>query len=558
MVIQSVQNCQQDDQGGILVFAGLSLAVVLGMAAMVFDMGRMATTQTELQTFADNVALAAAGELDGQTDSITRAILAAATLTSGRQTFGQGNNVLAGAVDYSLCFAETLPEDDLAPITCLPESGTALLDEDQQRLAAYVEVTVTPRDVDLPFARVFAILTDNAEVDNTVSAVAVAGFVTYACDVTPLMFCMPDEDWTSEDHVGQSVFLRSGGTGAAWGPGNFGFLDVTASAVPDPAGPCADLSGVKLTACMIAARSNINACFTQRGVDTEPGQKVGIENAIFNTRFDMFNSTMSQFKSDRDYAPGPHVAKGFVASNGNGTCVGQSTTIADTMAFPPDQTFNGRFGEGDWDIKTYIDTNHGPVFETNADGSFAKDESGNRIVETPPSYMYDVLTKDDGTPDLDLLDGNGDENVTRHEVYLEEIRQAAIRNTNGEITSYKPIFARLDAVSNNYVGTRAETGGAQCSPQNNVVTFDPDHPTTPDRRIFVAAAIDCDANPISGKATNVPVKEFVKIFLTQPVGESTDTPPNFEFYVEVVGTAGGLGNGTNINGLFNDVVQLYR
>ncbi|QJF51798.1 Tad domain-containing protein [Roseobacter ponti] len=527
MVLQSVNDFHQDEEGGILVFAGLSLAVMFGMAAMVFDMGRMATTQTELQTFADNVALAAAGELDGATDSVTRANLAAANLTSGHQTFGQGNNVLSGAVDYSLCYTEILPADDLAPINCMADP----LDTDNQQLAAYVEVTVTPRDVDLPFARVLAGLTDNAEPDNTVSAVAVAGFVTYACDITPLMFCIPDADWGADANAGQSVFLRSGGNGAQWGPGAFGFLDVTAASVADPSGPCAGLNGSKLTACMIAAVNNINACFTQRGVDIEPGQKVGIENAIFNTRFDMFNSTMSQFANNPEYAPGPHVAKGFKAKNGNGQCIGQATELTDnTIAFPPDLSFpnGGRFGTGLWDVNGYIETNHGQITTTDSDG--------NEVEVSAPSYMYDEL--------VTYVASNP--TASRYDIYKEEIRQATLVDVDGNVT-YRDIFENRD-----------ETGSAQCSAPSNVIPFDPDNQASIDRRLFVAAAIDCDANPISGAQKNVPVKEFVKIFLTQPVGESTTNPPNFEFYVEVVGSAGGLGKGSQVNGAFNDVVQLYR
>lgn len=536
MAIQSVNNFQQDDEGGILVFAGLSLAVMLGMAAMVFDMGRMATTQTELQTFADNVALAAAGELDGETDSITRANLAAANLTSGKQTFGQGNNVLAGAVDYSLCYADTLPEDDLAPITCLSD----VTDEDQQRLAAYVEVTATPRDVDLPFARVFAVLTGSGAVDNTVSAVAVAGFVSYACDITPLMFCVPGDDWTAAGNVGQSIYLRSGGSGAAWGPGDFGFLDV--SEAKDPDGTCKNLNGAQLTACMIAALGNITACFQQNGVDTEPGQKVGIENSIFNTRFDMFNSMMSKYKTDPNYAPGPHVAKGFVASNGNGTCVGQATEVADTMAFPPDSNFpDGRFGNKVWDIDGYIETNHGPTTVTDAQGNTS---------QVPESYMYQAL--------IDYRYSKPD--VSRHDIYKREISLAEKSDSNGKI-SYNPIFAYVDG-DGNYVNTRAENGIAQCSNPNNVVPLDPTSEITTDRRTFTAAAINCDpvkgGTAINGAEKDVPVQEFVKIFLTEPVGESTDTPPNFEFYVEVVGTAEGLGEASLQNGLINHVVQLYR
>lgn len=69
----------------MLVIWGVSFAVLFGIVALSFDLGRIAVTQTELQAYADNVALAAAGELDGKDDAIDRATAAAANLIADRQ-----------------------------------------------------------------------------------------------------------------------------------------------------------------------------------------------------------------------------------------------------------------------------------------------------------------------------------------------------------------------------------------------------------------------------------------------------------------------------------------
>ena len=63
----------KDEEGTILVFVGICMVVIMGMAALTFDLGRLASTQTDLQAYTDHVALAAAGELDGNADAITRA-----------------------------------------------------------------------------------------------------------------------------------------------------------------------------------------------------------------------------------------------------------------------------------------------------------------------------------------------------------------------------------------------------------------------------------------------------------------------------------------------------
>jgi hypothetical protein len=100
-----------------------------------------------------------------------------------------------------------------------------------------------------------------------------------------------------------------------------------------------------------------------------------------------------------------------------------------------------------------------------------------------------------------------------------------------------------------------ETGRPQCSPN-----VSPD----PDRRIVIAAAINCDTdgdgNPdFNGRSASIPVEEFFRLFLTQPVGTNGASPPTLDLWAEVVGSAGGAGAGSSTQGgIFRDVVQLYR
>lgn len=477
---------KRDDRGTVLVFVAMCLVVILGLAALTFDLGRLAATQTDLQSYADNVALSAAGELDGASDAIARASAAAEDMIRDSQTFADGAQDLGTARDYSLRFLTGLPDDDTASLA--PYVTTDPTE------AALVEVTVTPRRVFLPFSRAMAALAGLTAPNESVNAVAVAGFSQWACDITPLMFCVPS-DYEADAHIGDTIQLRSGGSGAAWGPGDFGFLDPSKIKV-DPNGPCAGLNGVNLDACLIAASGNVTQCFAQRGVDTEPGQKAGIENAIFNTRFDMFTGIMTGKRSNPHYAPGPHVIKGLVPQGG-GSCAGTNANPSpDTVPFPPDDCFSagtcptggGRIGNGSWagGRATYVATNYG---------------AGN-------------------DPDPQAR--------TRYQLYLSEIGKAA----GGAILT-----------------GRAETGRPSCSTAPTI--------QDPDRRVFVAAGIDCDANPINGAETHVPVKEFFKIFLLQPVGNSTVSPPVFDLWVEVVGSAGGAGSSVE-NGYFRDVVVLYR
>ena len=85
------------ERGSVMTFWALSFGVLLGFLALSFDFGRIAATQSEVQSYVDAVALAAAGELDGRADAIARATDAAAQMIADRQTFGAGAAELAGA-----------------------------------------------------------------------------------------------------------------------------------------------------------------------------------------------------------------------------------------------------------------------------------------------------------------------------------------------------------------------------------------------------------------------------------------------------------------------------
>lgn len=487
-----------DERGSIIVLWAVSLVAFLGLVAIVFDIGRIQVTHGDLQRFADSVALAAAGELDGRADSITRATAAAATFVSNSQAYG-GNGTLSGATDYTLSFLDGLPASDTASVTSYETTDPA---------DAYLaRVVATPTTIDLPFANALrALLGATGTATATLSAEATAGFTMEACDITPLMFCIPS-GWsaTQATSIGDGILLRSGGQGTAWGPGDFGFLDVSASAVGST---CAGLNGAKLIGCLIGAEGNVTRCYAQRGVTTEPGQKVGLENAVFNTRFDQFSGVMNQYKNSAAYTVAPNIISGQVP---NGACGwNNASASSNSMALPHDDCFGtggcSRFGDGAWDYDTYIDWNHG-----DRNGVLDAGEDASLTPHIPAAYAG-----------------------TRYGVYLAEIENAK--------TAGLPGGAILSG--------RDETGIAQCSANVS---------TNPKRRVVIAAAIDCTAHPVAGSTTNVPVEEFVELFMTEPVGSGVGSPPSFDLWVEVIGSVGVSGYGAAGNGgVFRDVVQLYR
>ncbi len=469
----------KNEAGTVLVFWAISLGLILGFVALSFDLGRASITRSELQSFADSVALAAAGELDGNDEAIDRAT-AAANLIVDSQSFGNTDRALAGEVSYTLTFFASLPDEDetsLSDVTTDPED------------AAFVRVQVTPTVVESTFGAAFAALTGQDNRDYDLAASAVAGLSIYTCDVQPMMFCLPNGgDYSAEDHIGDMILLRAGGPSAAWAPGDFGFLDPRGVFV-NQRGPCAGLNGAPLLRCLLGAVDHITECFDQRGVDIEPGQKAGLENSIFNVRFDIYNQSMNnaRYRNNPSYAPAPNVIKDMLP-RGGGSCIGNNWDQShDTMALPRDTCFtNGscaRFGDGNWSVgrTAYETTNYGGPVAARASAR------------------------------------------TRYQYYLAEIAGAG----GGPILT-----------------GRLETGRPTCSAQ-------PYAP--PDRRVITVAGIDCAANNIRGAASNVPVEEFFRIFLTEPVDASMN------IWGEVVGSASEIGTGAGgTGGLVRDVVQLYR
>ena len=63
----------RQQRGAVAIMVGLSIAVLIGMIGLAIDLGRMFVIKTEMQNAADACALAAARELDGNTDALDRA-----------------------------------------------------------------------------------------------------------------------------------------------------------------------------------------------------------------------------------------------------------------------------------------------------------------------------------------------------------------------------------------------------------------------------------------------------------------------------------------------------
>jgi hypothetical protein len=591
------------EDGSLLVFFLISVVTILGIVALSFDLGRRASVQTDMQSFADNVALAAAGELDGQPDAIARATWAANNaIVAANETLRAG--VFAGQTlsIQSLVFYSSLPSTDrpasfaVADLSdptnasykySLPTTNTTTDDA----LATFVGVRLNRVDPQWIFGKVFeggndidnldpgATPADPNANDNrrSVSAVAIAGNSAWTCEVSPLMFCLPMQSDGAGGlepqtlRTGRAVQLRSVGRNAQWNPGEFGFLDIDRLIANDTnaaAGECASESPEsRRQACLLAR--GIDTCFNSRNVDIQPGQRSGQETAGFNLPFGIFEQVMNNLRGQDGYEVGPHIIGGRDVNNGSCNDTGPLT---DTMAFPLDNCHyaaagctDGRFGDGDWSTgkNTYLDRNYRHV---NASGT-----------EVHPGSWFDFPTP--LTVPTGWVGG-----YTRYQYYLMEIERAA---NGGVMTGYPshPAFTgftanwsdpkyQIDAtptVANDtwdsYWGTagagnpiipnahnRSENGLPQC---NQV-----QEGGGADRRVVVVAGIDCTNQTLTGREENVPVVQYYRTFMMSPATEISNDPSNgqmFDLWVEIIEPVGGEAGGSTVDaGIFREVIQLYK
>src|SRR5688572_696695 len=77
---RSVRNLCRNADGAVAPTIALSLLALIAVGGIAFDYARLASMDTELQNAADQAALAAASQLDGETNACSRAAAAARTM----------------------------------------------------------------------------------------------------------------------------------------------------------------------------------------------------------------------------------------------------------------------------------------------------------------------------------------------------------------------------------------------------------------------------------------------------------------------------------------------
>jgi hypothetical protein len=343
-------------------------------------------------------------------------------------------------------------------------------------------------------------------------ATAVATMTTSVCDIPPLYICNPFEYDSSGTYIGNTlqtqfnngafhgkmIRLHPGGSDTH-NPGNFGFLQM-------PGSPGADAIND-----FFAGIGN-PTCYDSNTVTTKTGASDAIRQGI-NTRFDIYEGQYAAggANSFKPY-PAQNVRKGAIPYVGPGNsgvdyCVdqgagGPKAKLSDDHVYDItegrfDYNSNDDFAYGLPDNDTMVAMNNG------ASGAMIGSSSAWNI-DRYFQVNYGV------TPGSDAPDTTSPhpDNVTssrtglppsRYDVYLAEI------SNNWHL---------IPSVGNpSGVG---ESGGNQCGQDMSPVRSP--QPAEPDRRVLVAAIIDCKSQSATGGGSNTyVVNSYASLFMTRPM-----------------------------------------
>lgn len=534
-----VKQFGREENGFVLILFLLFLPVFMGVALLVLDMGRGNNAHSDLQAAADAVAIAGAVELDGSNGALDRSRAAMAELTNTVSMLSVTTNNSTIALEYedeagnpfTVVFLEAIPDSDDTPIDQAWITANATnSDADAQ----YVYVHAQSNDLRTFFPNPITLFTETVPI----SAVAVAtnpGPV--ACEVTPIFICNPlegvgtlsfAENFAAGNFYGRLFELHYNQSSTP-GPGNFGFLRVDA-------GPGASNLREAI------ATGNSNTCYSDEGVDTQPGVVIGPVDRAINTHFGIYAGNYNSQSNNPLYRAAQNVRMGQSQTGNVCGAYEEEADNLDAMGLPRRTDASGNddmvaVGGGfwsvtdDWNINKYWYVNH--YWSTLGGGS-----------ETPQEDPIDdqtVWDLADPTDDIRAAasnthpSGSIPSSVTpsRYDTYRYEIDNDLLDHPapNGEIGDPYPQCTSLNLDS--YTG-----------------------PEYKERRTIFSAVINCNqySSLIQGAATDIPTEAFVKMFLTKP---SVSIGNDRYLSMEIIDSSGPGGLGT-IDELFRVESVLVR
>lgn len=504
-----------DNNAAVAPTVALSLFALVGAGGIAFDYARMASLDTELQNAADQAALAAASQLDGEADACDRAVAAARELLVNQTVFGNdGGGIDAEdaaddreveVADSDVCLAATEDPDD-AEIQDDPDASVRFFVDKAATTPAtsnadanFVQVTVETRRANFALTPVVGAFTSG-----DLSAQARAGLGTALCKVPPLMVCPPTGtvDWNAMRGIGIRAVSNSGPN---WAPGAFGYIgpgDTNSTqiglAFQNPVFQCQEVEG-------------------EENVDTG-GPTPAI--VAINTRFDIYDMS----------GGGGQVLAPCLGS----ACPPALNVTKDLVRAPYGscQTKghgNNSNNEG-WHLPPAA-TRFRPVQKAGTDPMRQFQTVGQAISAMGLPRDNCHYTSYDATQCSGSRFGDG---AWARGDYFNKYHSARIPDGAATMTRYETYLWEIDNdfIPNETSGTGDQQRGV---PVCNATIPDPSR----DRRVLqVAIASNC--GELHGTSTPVQIERWVEMFLVEP---------------GVAGGGGGRGNGDSGNEIYLEVIR---
>lgn len=520
-----------DTRGAVAPTVALSLFAIIAAGGLAFDYARLATMDSELQNAADQAALAAAGQLDGEAETCERAVAAAMQMVANQTRLANdGDGIAVTIADPEVC------EDDDGITFDATASIRFWQDQDKEDAATndenanFVEVDVVPRAVYYSLTPIVGAFTSGA-----VGATAFASLGEAYCKTPPVMICNPQETLSNRNFdasalIGKGIKLVSVGSGTGgWAPGNFGYLDTQGGSNGAP--------GLREALGWTTPPGN---CVAANGVDTKPGATVTVTDAI-NTRFDIYDGDVScptggacpaSINSIKDVRrpasangnnacklhnqgwsiPDAATAYGWGTIPSSASTPLASTVIPAAMGHPRDMchavpsTTTGActtaIGNGNWDRDAYFRANYG--WDTSAwQAAVGQGVTAARITTTTP---------------------------TRYQVYAWEIAN------EGDTIGSKVILASSPTGATG--NTPVAHGTPVCSPIKGYGPGTVPDEFTADRRKITVAVVNCLEEGVNGNSTGVEVKDWVEAFMVEPSLNRGSVTNTGDAYVEIIRSIG--------------------
>lgn len=503
-----------NDQRGIaMILVAIMLPVLIGFALLAIDMSRASGLHNDLQKGVDAYALAAAAELDGRSDSITRADRAIDNLLTNSTKFSTSNDHTLARADLTIKYLTGIPASDNIPLSAVGVDGNGVnWASTDPKAVSFAEVTVNPSGVADgagAFATIFPASFIGSKDTIDIQPQAVAGFVQSICETVPIFMCNPFETtdpltsktiqqaFASGDTYGREFrVLKSDNN--TWNPGNFGLLDNSLVSLRDA-----------------IAMGTAGTCYNRNAITTKTGVTLGQVNAGLNTRFAIYSNSLNKYDKDWRYRPSLNVRKG---SKSTGAACNKYSPVTDGSALPPPSGAN------------YGSPKPGMSDKIASQTFWSAYWLANHKVAYP-----NVPSKTNPT-------GATTAPASRYDVYRYEIDHPGL----------------VGDKSNN---PTQEVGTPLCYKGTSPALTD-----SPDRRLLNMAIIDCMANTgkINGHSQIRP-DGYASVFVNTPIAKNDNSKDDEDtsasekpISLEIVDVDGGFANNTLVDKALRNEAQLYR